>query len=85
LLFSVGKFLIGLYLGRSTVASTYGAAASLVVFMLWVYYSTQIVLFGAELTQAWVTRHGRSVQPKPNAEPIVRNPQASTGRPSTTH
>ncbi|MEP6574476.1 MAG: YihY/virulence factor BrkB family protein, partial [Gemmatimonadota bacterium] len=55
LLFSGGKFLIGLYLGGSAVASTYGAAASLVLLMLWVYYSSQIVLFGAELTQAWVT------------------------------
>ncbi len=50
-LFNVGKLLIGLYLGRSAVASAYGAAGSLVVTLLWVYYSAQIVLFGAEFTQ----------------------------------
>ncbi len=50
-LFNVGKLLIGLYLGRSAVASAYGAAGSLVVTLLWIYYSAQIVLFGAEFTQ----------------------------------
>jgi membrane protein len=53
-LFSVGKFLIGLYLGTSSLASTYGAAGSVVVLLLWVYYSSQIVLLGAEFTRAWV-------------------------------
>jgi membrane protein len=47
LLFTLGKHLIGLYLGRATIASSYGAAGSLVVVMLWVYYSSQIMLFGA--------------------------------------
>jgi membrane protein len=50
-LFNLGKLLIGLYLGQSAVASAYGAAGSLVVTLLWVYYSAQIVLFGAEFTQ----------------------------------
>lgn len=49
ILFSIGKYLIGLYLGRSSVASTYGAAGSFVVLMLWIYYSSQILLFGAAL------------------------------------
>ena len=55
LLFAVGKFLIGLYLGRASIASAFGAAGSLVVLMMWVYYSAQIFLFGAELT--WVYAH----------------------------
>ncbi len=55
-LFTVGKFLIGLYLGRSGVSSTYGAAASVVVLMIWVYYAGQIFFLGAELTQAWARR-----------------------------
>src|SRR5438067_1978827 len=54
-LFAVGKFLIGLYLGKSSVGSAFGAAGSLVVLMLWVYYSAQIFLFGAEFT--WVYAH----------------------------
>jgi membrane protein len=58
LLFGVGKYLIGLYLGRSSVGSTYGAAGSLVVLIVWVYYAAQIFFFGAELTQAYARRHG---------------------------
>ncbi len=50
-LFSVGKFVIGLYLGNSGIASSYGAAGSLVVILVWVYYSAQILLFGAEFTR----------------------------------
>jgi membrane protein len=55
-LFTVGKTLIGLYLGRSTVASVYGAAGSLIVILLWVYYSAQIVFFGAEFTKVYSRR-----------------------------
>jgi membrane protein len=55
LLFTIGKFLIGLYLGKSAVASGFGAAGSLVIVMLWVYYSAQIFLLGAEFT--WVYSH----------------------------
>ena len=51
ILFSVGKFLIGLYLGNSGIASSYGAAGSLVVILVWIYYSAQILLFGAEFTR----------------------------------
>ena len=54
-LFAIGKFLIGLYLGKSSVASAFGAAGSLVVMMVWVYYSAQIFLLGAEFT--WVYAH----------------------------
>jgi len=58
LLFTVGKTLIGLYIGRSGVASPFGAAASLVVLLLWVYYSAQIFLLGAEFTWVYARRHG---------------------------
>lgn len=64
-LFTVGKFVIGLYLGRSTTASSYGAAGSVVVLLLWIYYSSQIVLLGAEFTRAWV--EGTRGQPQPEA------------------
>jgi membrane protein len=67
LLFSAGKLVIGLYLGKSGVASTYGAAGSVIVLLLWVYYSSQILLFGAELTRAQVERSGLRVVPKDSA------------------
>ena len=53
----IGKFALGMYIGRTAADSTYGAAGSLVVVLLWVYYSAQILLFGAELTQVWSRRH----------------------------
>jgi membrane protein len=55
-LFVLGKFVIGFYLGRSNIATTYGAAASVITLMLWVYYSAQILLFGAEFVRAYVER-----------------------------
>ena len=61
LLFSLGKFLIGFYLGHSTVTSIYGAAGSLVTLLLWVYYSSLMFFFGAELTQVYATRYGSKV------------------------
>jgi membrane protein len=61
LLFSVGKFLIGYYLGHSTVTSIYGAAGSLVTLLLWVYYSSLMFFFGAELNQVYATRYGSKV------------------------
>ena len=63
LLFTLGKLLIGLYLGRSTIASAYGAAASLVIFLVWVYYSAQILLWGAEFTHVYAKQHGSRVGP----------------------
>lgn len=57
-LFTIGKFLIGLYLGNSTIGDTYGAAGSVMVVLLWVFYSTQILLFGAEFTQVYSQKHG---------------------------
>jgi len=58
LLFMVGKVAIGLYLGHSALLSAYGAAASLVVFLIWIYYSAQILLFGAELTHVYALKYG---------------------------
>jgi membrane protein len=64
LLFTAGRQLIGLYLGHSSIASAYGAAGSVVVLVVWVYYAAQIFLFGAELTQAWSGRGRRSSGPR---------------------
>lgn len=56
LLFAIGKFLISLYIGGSAIATAYGSAGSIIVMLLWVYYSTQIFLFGAEFTKVWALR-----------------------------
>jgi membrane protein len=58
LLFTLGKFLIGYYLGKSNVASSYGAAASIITILLWIYYSALILLFGAEFTKAYAESRG---------------------------
>lgn len=58
LLFSIGKYLIGLYLGTAAVGSSYGAAGAFVVLLVWLYYSTQLLLFGAELTFVYAQRYG---------------------------
>jgi membrane protein len=67
-LFIAGKHVIGLYLGQATVASSFGAAASVVIFMIWVYYAALILLFGAEITQAVAARRGAIVVPTENAK-----------------
>jgi membrane protein len=73
LLFGVGKFLIGLYLGHTSIGSTYGAAGSLVVFLLWVYYSSLILFLGAEVTQVYARRQGAWVAPVEHAEKAERH------------
>lgn len=69
-LFSIGKFLIGWYLGQKSIGSVYGAAGSLVVILIWVYYSAQIMLFGAEFTKVYHQRFGevRLLDPPEDAE-----------------
>ena len=63
-LFTLGKFLIGLYIGTSAFASTYGAAGSVIVILVWVYYSAQIILLGAEFTREYVKRFGKRPAPE---------------------
>jgi membrane protein len=69
-LFGIGKWALGLYLGSGTAASAYGAASSLITLLLWIYYSSQILLFGAEFTQVYANQAGRRVQPSGYAVPI---------------
>ncbi|HUQ50906.1 MAG TPA: YihY/virulence factor BrkB family protein [Gammaproteobacteria bacterium] len=78
LLFAIGKFLIGLYIGRSGIASGFGAAGSFVVLLIWVYYSTQIFLLGAEFT--WVYAHERGSR-RGRARPGPAPATPSTARP----
>ena len=79
-LFTIGKFSIGMYLGKSDVGSAYGAAGSLVILLIWVYYSAQILLYGAEFTQVYANRLGERIVPTPDAE--VTNPQKATADPT---
>jgi membrane protein len=67
LLFVVGKFAIGFYLGRSTPGDAFGAAGALAVILVWIYYAGMIVLFGAEFTQAWAERRGARIVPEEGA------------------
>jgi len=82
LLFTVGEFLIGLYLGRSSAASAYGAAGALVLLLLWVYYSAQILLFGAEFTQVYARSYGSRIVPAAGA---VRVTEAARAREGMAH
>lgn len=76
LLFVIGKFAIGFYLGRSNPGAAYGAAGSLAVLLLWIYYSSLIVLFGAEFTETWAQeRRGESIEPEPGAIRVKREKQ----------
>ena len=70
-LFVGGKELIGYYLGTSDPGSAFGAAGSLVVVLLWVYYTSMIVLFGAALTRVWAEQYGAGVQPERGAVEFV--------------
>jgi membrane protein len=65
-----GSFLIGLYLGYASPASIYGAAGSLIVLLLWIYYTTQIFLMGAVFTRAWARQRGRAIEPLPYADVV---------------
>jgi len=81
ILFTIGKTLIGLYLGNSGVASTYGAAGSLVIIILWVYYSAQILLYGAEFTQVYARRYGSQIRPADDAVALTHEAQLEQGLP----
>jgi uncharacterized membrane protein YqjE len=87
LLFVIGKFGIGLYLGRSSPGDAFGAASALAVILVWVYYAGMIVLFGAEFTQAWAQGHGAEVRPEKGAVRFDRGrarPAASRDQPEAT-
>ncbi|HYG77106.1 MAG TPA: YihY/virulence factor BrkB family protein [Planctomycetota bacterium] len=80
-LLTIGKYLISLYLAHSTVASTYGAAGSLAVLMLWIYYSAQILFLGAEFTQVYAKHYGHGMRPKADAIPLTEEARAQQGIP----
>lgn len=67
-LFSLGIAIIGRFLIRSSITSIYGAASALPILLIWIYYSAQIVVFGAEFTKAYALRYGASIRPRPNAK-----------------
>jgi membrane protein len=82
-LFFVGKLAIGLYLGHSAMASSYGAAGSFVVLLVWVYYAAQVFFLGAEFTQVYANEYGSRIVPAENAEPVTEEKRAQEGeRPS---
>lgn len=75
-LFSIGKLLLGLYLGKSDVASSFGTAGSFVLILIWVYYSAQILLYGAEFTAVYSNAYGSRVRPADTAVPVSRDSKA---------
>lgn len=81
LLFTLGKSIIGLYLGNSSFGSTYGAAGSLIIILAWVYYSAQILFFGAEFTQVYSRRYGSHIVPNKHAVPVTDEARAQQGIP----
>lgn len=76
LLFVLGKNVIGFYLGRTDPGNAYGAAGSLAVVLIWVYYSSMILLFGAEFTRGWAERYGSGVKPEKGAVEVVEEEHA---------
>lgn len=81
-LFTVGQVALGLYLGSGSVGSAFGGAGSIVIILVWIYYSALIFFTGAELTQVYARRFGSRVVPAPNAEPLTEEARAQEGIPS---
>lgn len=77
-MFTLGKSVIGLYLGQSALSSTYGAAGSLIVVLIWIYYSTQILFFGAEFTQVYARHCGHYPAPVKDAQPAAKDAEIKT-------
>jgi membrane protein len=84
-LFTVGKFLLGLYLGQEGVTSPYGAAGSLVLVLLWVYYSALIFFFGAAFTKVYAAAYGTGVQPAEYAVPKKNRETVAKARTERSH
>ena len=78
-LFVVGKFLIGVYLGQSNPGQAFGAAGSLAVLLVWIYYSSMILLYGAEFTQIWAERRGQGIRPERGAVRVVQEKRRISG------
>src|SRR6185369_81448 len=81
LLFTLGKYLLGLYLGKQSTASAYGAAGSVIVILMWVYYASVILFFGAEFTQVYAKQTGTKVVPAKYAVPVTEEERAQEGIP----
>lgn len=83
LLFAIGKFVLGVYIGNGGVGSTYGAAGSVIVLLVWVYYSAQILFFGAEFTQVYARKYGSQIVPDQHAVPVTEeaSPKLDRGSP----
>ncbi|MDB5885742.1 MAG: ribonuclease, partial [Polaromonas sp.] len=81
-LFEVGKWLISLYIGNSSVTSSFAAAGSLVVLLVWVYYSAQIFLLGAEFTWVYANDHGTLAKPDQAGLPAAKTPGANSAGPA---
>jgi membrane protein len=79
ILFVLGKFLIGFYLGRSDPGSSFGSAATLAVILIWIYYASHIVLYGAEFTQAWANKFGSGIRPEEGAAIVAEQKKRVTG------
>jgi membrane protein len=92
-LFTLGKFLLGMYLGSAGVSSAYGAAGSIVALVIWVYYSSQVLLVGAEFTEAYARRYGSRIVPDEKAVAIPspqggnppRSPSGNSPRANPAH
>jgi membrane protein len=76
-LFTIGKYAIGMYLGHAALASSYGAAASVIIVMLWAYYSSQILFFGAEFIEVYASMTGRRILPDADAVPLTAEREPS--------
>jgi membrane protein len=81
LLFAIGRFLISFYLARTATGSTFGAAGSLVIILVWIYYSAQILFFGAEVTQAYARLYGSRIKPDADAVAATEDMRAQQGMP----
>jgi membrane protein len=82
LLFTLGQWLLGLYLGRSDPGSPFGAAGSLAVLLVWVYYTSQVFFLGAEYTRAYAALRGHGAEPDPDAVPVPPGPEGLPGAPA---